>query len=97
MSTVLAVDIGGTKTILQLARQGQTDAGAVIECIAEVQYESQAYATFEQVLKSFLQTVNYTGLIDAACIGVAGPVKGDVAEVTNLTWRLDARSIAASF
>ena len=35
--------------------------------------------------------------IDAACFGVAGPVIGDTAELTNVPWRVEARAIAARF
>ena len=35
--------------------------------------------------------------IDAACFGVAGPVIGDTAELTNVPWKVDARAIADRF
>jgi glucokinase len=35
--------------------------------------------------------------IDRACFGVAGPVIGEVAELTNVPWRVDARRVARAF
>jgi glucokinase len=35
--------------------------------------------------------------IEAACFGVAGPVIGDTAELTNVPWKLDARTIGHRF
>ncbi len=37
------------------------------------------------------------GPIATACFAVAGPVLGDKAEVTNLTWKMDAQALAAKF
>ena len=93
-TTVLAVDIGGTKTILQLARK---NSDGTVERIAESLFDSQATRSFDEVLSIFLRQEKYTGVVDAACFGVAGPVDGDFAKVTNLPWQLDASSIAKSF
>src|SRR5213593_1971892 len=35
--------------------------------------------------------------ISAACFGVAGPVIGDAAELTNVPWRVEARRVASAF
>ena len=35
--------------------------------------------------------------IDAACIGVAGPVLDDTAELTNVPWMVDGRAVALAF
>jgi len=32
--------------------------------------------------------------IDAACFGVAGPVAGGVADLTNVPWHVDANDVA---
>jgi glucokinase len=35
--------------------------------------------------------------LEAACFGVAGPVAGDAAELTNVRWHVDARQVAKAF
>jgi len=83
--TILAGDIGGTKTLLRAA-----DAdGATLH---EARYESTAYPTFDALLDEFLKSVPEQ--IDAACFAVAGPVFDGTAEVTNVGWRLDEKAFA---
>ncbi len=88
---ILAGDIGGTKTLLQLK-----DGARVL---FERRFDSTAFADFEAVLATFLDQAAREGLgdVSAACIGVAGPVEGNRARVTNLPWRLDAEALAARF
>jgi glucokinase len=89
---LIAGDIGGTKVLLQLvdaAQSGRTVA-------AEARYESSAFATFDDLLATFLRE-HVVGRVDGACFAVAGPVFGDRAEVTNLTWALDASVLAEQF
>ncbi len=88
---ILAGDIGGTKTLLQL-KEGT-------EILFERRFDSNAFTTFDDVLASFLDQAAGEGRADvsAACIGVAGPVEGRRARVTNLPWRLDADALAARF
>jgi glucokinase len=43
------------------------------------------------LFKGFLE--NNPHSIDSACFGVAGPVQGKRAKITNLTWTADADSI----
>jgi len=83
--TVLAGDIGGTKTWLRLSR-----GGAVLR---EQRYDSAAFAGLEAMLADFLGDDKPV----SACFGVAGPVRGRIAQITNLPWRIDADAIAAQF
>ncbi len=84
---VIAGDIGGTKTLLQLVG----DDGVAIE----QRYDSGAFATFDDLLRDFLSRT--TTPIDSACFAVAGPVLGRIASVTNLRWSMDADAIASGF
>jgi glucokinase len=61
----------------------------------ERRFESAAWPTFDALLAEFLLGV--TGTIDAACFAVAGPVFGDRAEVTNLSWKMSASALAEAF
>ena len=89
MAYLLAADIGGTKTLMQLS----TAAGEVI--LAE-RYHSADFPDFEQLLTTFLTPINERHEI-TACFAVAGPVQGQSARVTNLPWQLNSLEIRARF
>jgi len=84
---VIAGDIGGTKTLLQLV---DSDGVSV-----EQRYDSGAYATFDDLLRDF--TARSSEPVDAACFAVAGPVVGSNASVTNLGWSMNAAKLAKDF
>jgi len=89
---IVAGDIGGTKTLLRaidVAADGHTVA-------FESRYESGAFATFDAMLRDFIAHADAKP-IDAACFAVAGPVIGDRAEITNLTWTMIAPDLARDF
>ncbi len=89
---VLAADIGGTKTLVQLSTTGG-------EVLCEQRYPSASYPRFEELLSRFLEECGT--MPDAACLAVAGPVHdhgdGQTARVTNLPWQLDSRRLAGDF
>lgn len=92
---VLAGDIGGTKTILQLK--------TAQDVLLERRFDSAGFADFDQLLTAFFSEARSQGLgmesgkLRAACIGVAGPVDGRRARVTNLPWQLDADALQTRF
>ncbi len=90
---ILCADIGATKTLLGLARR---DEAGQVEVVASQRYVAAQVASFEAMLDSFLadhaQHVSQQPL-RAACFGVAGPVNGQVVQMTNLPWRLDAAAL----
>lgn len=85
---LLAADLGGTKTLLEL---GHAVAGNYAPLRAQ-RFENAEFASLEAVLRSFLQK---GPAVDAACIAVAGPVVNDCATVTNLPWEIDASVLSA--
>jgi glucokinase len=91
---VLAVDLGGTKTLCQLVELG----GEWPLVVCEKRYASAASDSFAALLDRFLEQAD-TGGLRAACVAVAGPVSTrdgrQVANVTNLPWTLDNGAIAA--
>ncbi|MFA5242555.1 MAG: glucokinase [Sulfuricella sp.] len=94
---ILAGDIGGTKTLLQLAavRQG------AFHVICERRFDSAAHADFSSLLGEFMRTAALHAAdarpVDAACFGVAGPIHGQGAKVTNLAWTIHADAVGAEF
>lgn len=91
---LLGGDIGGTKTLLALAER---EPDGRIRIVIERSYPSRDYARFEGLLKAFEQEAQANGLlepIEAAAIGVAGPVDSGRAKVTYLPWELDAAELS---
>lgn len=80
---ILAADIGGTKTLLQLA---SLDADGNVRPLRQQRFESGSHETFDALLGEFLRPA--TDLISAACFAVAGPVIDGEAQLTNLHWGL---------
>jgi glucokinase len=85
---ILAADVGGTNTRLALveAQSGRP------RLVGAARFPSRKHESLEQIIAAFLAT--YTVAIDAACVGVAGPVREERAVVTNLPWAVDARELA---
>lgn len=86
----LVGDLGGTKTRLALAEV----EGTHVVIRREISYVSQGYAAFETLLGEFLALGERVA--DAA-FGIAGPVQGEVAQTTNLPWRIDAAALRRQF
>ncbi|WP_216904617.1 glucokinase [Synechococcus sp. CCY 9618] len=93
MSLLLAGDIGGTKTLLSLWRQG----GERPELLLEERYPSAAWDDLAPMVRHFLEGpgAQAGGPVAAACFAVAGPVQGGRARLTNLPWQLDAGALAS--
>jgi len=90
MAYLLAADIGGTKTLLQLSAVSG-------EVLASQRYVSADYQDFEQILTAFLAQAGGHYQIDVACLAIAGPVNANSAKVTNLPWQIHADKITTTF
>ncbi len=93
---VLAGDIGGTNTRLQIS---VCEAGRR-RVIHDQRFESGAFDSLSSILQNFLkQTKNEP--IEAVCLGIAGPVKetsaGQFVKVTNLPWEIHGHALAREF
>jgi glucokinase len=89
---VLAGDVGGTST-----RIGLYDSlPARPRPVAVREFDTLKYDSLTAILKDFASEER-VGLaeMESACFGVAGPVVGHSAALTNVPWTLDARVIAA--
>jgi glucokinase len=92
--TILAGDIGGTKTLLQLVEPG----GHGLQVCYQQRFNSADFPHFEDILQIFMDAAGkQCAPPDAACFGVAGPVNERRARTTNLPWTLDAEQIEARF
>ncbi|HEY3445644.1 MAG TPA: glucokinase [Myxococcales bacterium] len=81
--TLLAGDIGGTKTVLALVEEGVIRRREV--------FPSAQYADLSSLVSLFLGADK--GHLARACFGVAGPVLDDTCQATNLPWRIEARGL----
>ena len=86
---LLAGDIGGTHTRLIYAEIHNH----VQHVLAEKSYPSADYNDLQSVLDIFLTEHVISNTIDAACFAVAGPVKGNVASITNLPWVISQQAL----
>lgn len=89
--TLLAGDMGGTKTLLALysLREGQ------LELVHQERFRSSEWSSLEPMLQSFL--TNRPSSISApsdGCIAVAGPVRDRAATITNLPWTIRESDLA---
>lgn len=98
MSYVLAGDIGGTR-----ARFAVFELGAAPRLVHQDVLDSRAYRRFDQVLGEFLGASLPEALgrkkvrIDAATLGIAGPVVDQRVKTTNLPWVIDAAALEKKF
>ncbi len=88
--TYLAGDIGGTKTILALYTR---ETGPDQPFDREV-FPSRDFSSLEQIIQAYLANRNKS--ICGACFGVAGPVKDERIQTTNLPWVIEAKSLTAN-
>ena len=89
MAFVLAGDVGGTKTNLGVYA---VRAPGALALVRDASFPSHAFDGLEPIVASFLRGAPER--IGAAAFGVAGPVLGDVARITNLGWRIEASALA---
>ena len=102
---VLAGDIGGTNARLALFEMEPVRAGERPELkqIFERSTPSRSRSSLDDIVEAFLHLAEVATQgriakgkgIDAACLGVAGPVDSNRDHLTNLPWILDRRSLAA--
>jgi glucokinase len=87
---ILAGDVGGTKTNLALA----TVHEGTLRLERLRSYPSQSYPSLEAVVAAY--RTEEQAPIDGACFGVAGPVLGGEARITNLPWRISVEALRTS-
>lgn len=85
---ILAGDIGGTHSRLAFfdATNGR------LKLVSEAVYPSRAYPGLEQIVSTFVS--QDSGKLDAACFGVAGPVRDGRAQISNLPWAVETSRLS---
>lgn len=90
---LLAGDVGGTKTALGLCSGGAPP----LRLRGVRRFPTLDFGGLAEIVAAFLDGADWTGPLDAACFGVAGPVRGQACRLTNVPWLVDARSVAGRF
>ncbi len=86
-TTVIAADVGGTKTHLALFEMKDHE----LTLIRDANYASQKYPSFGTIVKDF-QKGNHT--TNRLSIGFAGPVLKNSAQATNLSWMINTQHLS---
>jgi glucokinase len=91
---LLAVDLGGTKTLLGLFRRSdkpRPDEVTILE-LSTLEYSGAA-----EIVSAFLDAAKVKASdIEAACLGLPGPVIDQRCKPTNVDWVVDARELSSS-
>src|SRR5258705_13885589 len=83
---LFAGDLGATKPLLGLFER--TDGPP--RPVASHSYPTQEFVSFTAILDAFARDVGPMLEIEAAAVGVAGPVVGQKARLTNIDWNVTA-------
>ena len=87
---VLAGDLGGTKMNLALYEADEND----MKIIASKQYHCREYDSANAILGDYMKNLE-GNKPESICLGVAGPVIDNKADIVNLSWIVDAEEIKA--
>lgn len=88
---LLAGDVGGTKTLLGLFDAGDPRPRPLVQRT----YPTLAFSDVGALLAAFLHDVGAPPPFTAVALGVAGPVVGARAMLTNIGWTIDAAGLTA--
>jgi glucokinase len=85
---ILAGDVGGTNARLAFfdVTNGQ------LRLVSASVFPTREYAGLDQIVSKFVDTSNIHP--DAACFGVAGPVRNGRVEASNLPWIIESKRLA---
>jgi glucokinase len=94
MTNVLAGDVGGTST-----RLGVFDWTSPRPRARVVRtFRTLDFSGLPEMIAAFLDSSTTSAAsIASACFGVAGPVAGEIADLTNVPWHVDAGSVGRTF
>jgi glucokinase len=90
---VLAGDVGGTKTDLALFEKDARGKG--LKMVRDMTLPSGGSPSLEAIIERFLDA-GPRPVVEAACLGVAGPVVDGRCQATNLPWVVDERLLTYS-
>ena len=87
---LLAGDLGGTKTILGIFSNENYP-----KKLFSKNYVSREWESFDSIFLDFIkQLPNHLLLPEYGCIGVAGPIKNQNVNITNLGWEIETKKLS---
>src|SRR5260370_33318915 len=86
---ILAGDVGGTKTHLGLFKH----SAGILELVREHRYATADFDSLEAVCADFLGA---SAAVNAACVGVPGPIIDGRGHATNVPVQLSAAALSHS-
>jgi glucokinase len=94
VNMILAGDVGGTKTLLGLySRRGSRPEPIAVQSFTTINYPDLSH-----VISAFATHERVRGMrVQAAAFGIAGPVLGQTATLTNVPFRIDAAEVSRAF
>ncbi len=87
---ILAGDLGGTKTLLGLFEGGEPRPRQIVSRA----YPTREFDSFTAILDAFVRHIGRAITVDAAAVGVAGPIVDQHANLTNIEWDVSVAEIA---
>jgi len=88
---ILAGDVGGTKTLLGLFERGESRPREIVSRA----YPTQEFASFTAILDAFVRDVGRAMPVEAAAVGVAGPIVDQHADLACSQWGISVAEIAS--
>ena len=87
---LLAGDLGGTKTILAVYSNDSYP-----KKLFNKYYISSEWKSFDSILEDFIKELpKHISVPEYGCIGVAGPIKENKVNITNLGWNLNSNKLS---
>lgn len=87
---ILAADVGGTKTLVGLFRPAPRRP----EPVEVRNFATQAFDSLSAIVDAFFAARGRADRLEAACVGVAGPVVGGAVRLTNVPWAVSRDELA---
>jgi len=86
---ILGGDLGGTKTLLGLFERGEPRPRPIVSHT----YPTHDFDSFTAILDAFARDIGHAIAVDAAAVGVAGPIVDQHARLTNIQWNVSVAEI----
>lgn len=94
VNMILTGDIGGTKSLLGIYDPRTPRPAEVVTRT----FSTTAYRDLTAMISDFARDAAVHGaIVDSACFGIAGPITGETASLTNVPFVIDAPAIARTF
>jgi len=89
---ILAGDVGGTKTRLALYERRDAANRQALDRQVVADFDSRSAPSLDAIVREFLEENRVVARVEAACIGIPGPVVGGSVRVTNLPWVIEEQT-----